>query len=670
MMKGVRHTTNKLLGLSPTKLGALMLLYAVGIIVCTTLSTGLVVARFSRGTHVNAKHDLVDGDGMLVRTSSSESFSSLTDLPAQGPHFLEKMRHLSIHEAGAVVQYTITGFRRANASYLELETTRGRDVIIAAGKAFMRETRTGKIIHVTTPAAEPECGRRLSSFGPRFARSYSWDGIVSRYHAETANQTGSKSWRRLSEGTQDPMRDLYEWFGALISSDAAQDSAEKLAAAALEAAFCDYDTRGLECAAYESAKQPQPPVLNSRGLNKLLLSASDGLWLLYLDFSDWADNSGVANRQRRVRSKLASGVTVDPADSTGTEIRVTENLGSSMFTYQMMHPAVLPSTYNFSHVSITDQGLALAEKVLESASYDSHKGDCREEDMQDEEEEAAVAAKVGFNCEDGTFTWSVAGWRLRAAADGSLKTLEFAKATTDGGTDQSAIEFLSFRVLSLIDGSNKRANYLLSRRFENGDMFKGCTDHVRIPHDNRSRSLRSKRWPPPYVLPGTNWCGFGQCGTDKEGCRHNYCLDQFDADWACRRHDACPKTSKLGGITVLACSCDRDLVENRGTGINAGIILRAFGSSGFWPCISHEKTCRKWGWVRKGWTRYWGIISYYTCDDWNYIRKFRDSKIQDFGYAPQINGFNVNNRSSWPGCVDNKVDPEVLDYVIPGNPWR
>jgi len=660
-IKVIMHISRKQCTLSRARL--------IGIFVCATLSIGLVVARLSHEGRINVNHDLVDNDSVLVSKLSPKSFSTLMDLPAQGPHFLENMQHLSFYVEGGVVQYTISGFRRANTSYFELETRGGHDVIIAAGKAFVRETSTGKIVHMITPAAEPECGIPPSLHAPKLTRSHSWPGIVTRYQVETANQTGAKKWRHPAEGNADPMHDLYEWFGALVSSGAAQETAEKSAAAAREAALCEYDTRGLECAAYATASSPQAPKLSTQGLNKLLLLASDGLWLLYLDFSDWTQDVGVAKTQRRVRSKLASGVTLDPAMLTGTEIRVTENLGSSMFTYQMMHPAVLPSMYNMSNVSIMDQGLALAEEVLESAAYDLHKGDCRDEDMHDEEEQAVVAANVGFNCEDGTFTWSVAGWRVRAAADGSLKTLEFANTPTNDGMGDSEVEVLSFRVLSVIDASNEQGNYLLRQRFQNGDIFRGCEDQVQRPLIDGSRRLAQKNTSGHFVLAGTNWCGVGQCGTDKEGCRHNYCLDHFDGDWACRKHDACAKSSKLRGITVNACSCDRDLVENRGTGHIAALIESAFGDNGVWPCISHERTCRKWGWVRKGWVSYWGVTGHSTCEDWNYIGKFADPRLQEFGYSPQIKGFSVDSRTNWSRCVDNTEDPELVD-LLPGIPWK
>jgi len=72
------------------------------------------------------------------------------------------------------------------------------------------------------------------------------------------------------------------------------------------------------------------------------MSGSNELWLLYLDFSDWHPHSGVSKGLRKVKSKLVSGVGVQADETSEKEMRVTENLGSSTFLYQMAHPAVDP----------------------------------------------------------------------------------------------------------------------------------------------------------------------------------------------------------------------------------------------------------------------------------------------------------------------------------------
>lgn len=636
----------------------LVFMSASAIILTSVASTALSTIVFPKENYVNENHELVDSRGIPIHTVRAESFSTLVELPAQGPYFLEKIRSLSIHTGGQVQHFTISGFRWSNLSYVELETTRGRDVIIAAGKAFLRDTTTGKILHMTVPASDLSCGRRLADRYKQVAHSYSWEGMMQRYHEETSVGThaGSRRWRRLDKGGSDKLSDLYEWFGALISSEAAQGEAEKLAAGALDAALCDYNTRGLECAAYLSSTEPKPPQLSTSGLNRILMSGSNELWLLYLDFSDWHPHSGVSKGLRKVKSKLVSGVGVQADETSEKEMRVTENLGSSTFLYQMAHPAVDPIWYNVSALSSADQGLGFAEKVLESADYDMHKGGCQKDQSEGGEEEVTVTpARVDFNCDDGTFTWSVAGWRIRASSDGRVQALVFANVTSD--------DSFTFRVLSIADGGDRRSNYLLSKAFQDGAIFRGCPVQQHLPK-NTSRHLQTSDLFGGRVLPDSNWCGPGQCAADVDGCRDNYCLDKYDGDWACRRHDACAKYNFVFGVAISACSCNKDLYDGRGTGNNALTIARIFGPNSFYPCIQYEEPCARWGYVSSGsqqTSKYFGITQSSTCDVYNYRRtnKYTGVRIENFGYRPQVNGYSVHSRENWPGCVDNTVDAEV-----------
>jgi len=622
---------------------------------------GLILDKLSKETYVNDKHELVDSRGAPIRTLRSKSFATLTDLPALGYEFFEGLQSLSIYlPEGEVLHLKISGYTWKNYSYLELETTRKRSVIITGGKAFLRDDATRKILHMTRPASEPKCGRRLSNYSGHVAKSQSWEELLHRYHHEASIQ------RRLGEGAGNT-QDLVRWFGAIIFSDAVRRDAEQRASEALQASYCEYDTKGLECAAYESSLKPKPPAFNS-GLNRLLLSGSDGLWLLYFDVSDWQPDSRVPDRQRRVRSKLASGVTVNPHDTTGSEIQVYEHTGLTMMYYQMLHPSVLPSRYNLSVPLVSDQGLSLAEEVLESRSYDSFKGGCQKQTLSGDDERKAAYSQVSFNCEDGTFTYSVAGWLVTTSADGTVQALMFAMERAGDLDNQTDVTTLNFRVHSITDGANERKHYRLSEAFKTKAIFTGCEAHEgessRLHQDGTRRLMFSVR------LPSTSWCGPGQCGSDMDGCRHNYCLNAYDGDWACRKHDACSKVSSLAGVPILACSCNKELLDNRGHGDNADLIKSIFGNNGLVPCISHVKTCYSFGWVKSrrrrrwfGWS-YWGITGRRSCDDWNYINKYNDPKLQRFGYHQQIYGYSLDSQQSWPGCVPNTRDREVPDALI------
>eukprot|EP00927_Polykrikos_kofoidii_P050868 TRINITY_DN44714_c0_g1_i1.p1 TRINITY_DN44714_c0_g1~~TRINITY_DN44714_c0_g1_i1.p1 ORF type:complete len:785 (+),score=64.06 TRINITY_DN44714_c0_g1_i1:70-2424(+) len=645
-------------------------------IACVVLVSSICVAVFvtvaaieltKRDSRVNSNNEMVTIDGNPIRTSRAQAFSTLADLPVQSPEFLENIRGVSIHIGSEVAHYRNSGFRWSNASYMELETTRGRDIIIASGKAFIRDN--GKIIHFTKPASVPECGRRLGveETRSRTVGPASWDAIVDRYHTEISSLRVAGKWRRLNNMG---MGDMYEWFGALISSDVAVENARSMADMALQNAACSFDTRGLECAAYSNSLNPRPPVLSGFGFNKFVLSDGVRSSLLYIDLSDWIPSRGVALSKRVVRSKFADGVSVDTSVRTGSVIRVTETQGTEAISYQMPHPSVVPGRYNMSVAVVGDKDgeISMAEAVLESSTYGEYKGEClRAHVATGDDEIATSASSVAFDCEMGTFTWLVSGWRLQTLANGSVVAFVFANASGDVlGSDDSAISF-TLTVKAFIDGHRAEAGQL-SIAFRDGSLFSGC-DAGTIGLANSTGPSSGRRL--GYILPGSNWCGPGQCLADRDGCRDNYCLGSYDGDWACRRHDACAKSHDYawGTFSVLACSCDRDLYENRGSGPNAAVISSIYGGFGVLPCISHEKTCDQWGWVRSGRRRrwgwsYWGVVGHRTCEDWNYINKYDDPNIVDFGYRPQFQGHDVHSREDWHGCVpENKNDFVVPDLL-------
>jgi len=449
-------------------------------------------------------------------------------------------------------------------------------------------------------------------------------------------------------------------------------------AEALRSAFCAYSTRGLDCAAFRSSREPQPPRLSSSGFNKFVMMGSGRTWLLYLDLSDWAPDSAVRPTARIARSKILDGAVADMSKPTGATMRISESSGATMTTYLMMHPAMEPGKYNLSGDASGDSGLRLAEVVAESPGYQTMKGECQHGRGPGQGESMPTSASsIAFDCDDGTFLWTVAGWRVATSADGTIKAFVFANASAtevvggnkDEDDDNSATSF-HYRVLSFTDGGDERADFGLSRAFQEGSIFTGCVES----NDTRRMSGRllatSRRLLPAAVLPNTNWCGPGTCGADIDGCRMNYCLDAYDGDWACRRHDACTKNADMLGIPILGCSCNRDLDVDRGSGPNAVLIHSLFGSYGAIPCISHEKHCRTWGWVesgrrrRGGWS-YFGVTGKRKCDDWNWCGdKYSDSNMQNFGYVRQINDYDLNSRSSWPNCQEQNTD-----HIDLGNPF-
>jgi len=648
------------------------------ILILLSITLGTSILAFS--SHINDQNELVSLDGAPVRIARLESFSTLTDLPGQSLQFLAEMRGVYINVGGEMHHYAVVGFKWSNVSYMVVEASRGRDIVIAGGRAYLRESAAppsrfeaprasrAKIFHVTTPASEPECGRRLSTTGtPTLPHPHSWAEIVNRYHDETSRSTGDRNWRSLSASPGESASDMYEWFGALISSDvAAAEHAKALASGSLHAEYCSYDTRGLECAAYETSRDPLPPALSESGFNKFLLIGGGETWLLYLDHSDWSRGSAVAPVDRKVRSKMVSGVGLDDGDArsaSGAVIRVTESDGAGVVTYQMLHPAVLPERYN---LTASGDWLGTAERVLESPDFESLKAECRQSATTRavlEDVKQASPSSVAFDCEDGSYTWAVNGWRVQASADGVVKAFIFGSISDDGSGQggNNSTSSLRYRVLSHSDGGDARTNYRLSLAFEHGYIFKSCSASGEgkrsLRASARVRNLGS-------TLPGTNWCGPGQCGSDSANCKHNYCLDTFEGDWACRRHDACEKWDRdFLGLTVMACSCDKALFEKRGSGnaLATSLIAGAYAGHGVRPCISHESQCTAWGWVqagrrrRWGWS-YWGQTGKKPCDNWNYINKYDDPKIQDFGYSPQINGYDIQSTVSWPGCIDNTAD--------------
>eukprot|EP00928_Gymnodinium_smaydae_P031007 TRINITY_DN22902_c0_g1_i1.p1 TRINITY_DN22902_c0_g1~~TRINITY_DN22902_c0_g1_i1.p1 ORF type:complete len:748 (+),score=98.36 TRINITY_DN22902_c0_g1_i1:55-2244(+) len=654
-----------------------------------TLGASIVASLLTRDSYVGVNHELTTRDGLPVVTRASlmHSYSALTDLPLQGHAFLEQMTGISLWTDGELRFFHVAGFRWANTSYMVLETVCRREIVVAAGKAFLREpapARGGagassphhlRTTRATTPASEPRCGRRLGAQasgsggsgriplpGPR-----RYEDLVARYHAESArtavSSAGGRRWRRLDEEPLAGRSDLYEWFGALAISDASAEEHADLAAEALEAAYCDYDTRGLECAAYESSRDPQPPQLSEYGLNRFLLAGGGSTWLLYLDLSDWDPRRDIPVARREVRSKLAQGVLPDASVHTGSAIRVVESHGSKTWTYQFMHPSVNPEVYNMTPLTAVGDNLLLAEALLESAAFDSRKGECRElATGEAPDPPQASDVSIAFDCETGTYVWSVGGWRVSASADGEVKAFAFGDSRKSAEVeDDDSSSRLYFRVLAFSDGADSRANFKLNNAFNDGTIFLGCASNGQRKSESSGRGLSLRHSLPGIRLPGTYWCGPGQ-----DPRTDNFCLTDFGGDWACRRHDACRKFESLGPLPVLGCSCDRDLADACGRGPQASLIRGLLGGNGVWPCIAHTETCQSWGWLpggrrrRWGW-RYWGITGEYECSNWNYVNKF-SGKLTEWGYFPAMNNFSLDSQTSWPGCYPNKRD-------IPNGKW-
>lgn len=300
--------------------------------------------------------------------------------------------------------------------------------------------------------------------------------------------------------------------------------------------------------------------------------------------------------------------------------------------------------------------MALAETVLESSLYENQKGECAKVTISGTDEKRTSDTNVAFDCDDGTYTWSIGGWRVQASADGSIRALVFSDARRNMSSNDEVTNSIRYRVLSITDGADARANFKLSRAFLQDSIFTGCTQ----------ATSPTRRLLPNAVLPNTNWCGPGQC----PACGDNYCLDSFSGDWACRRHDTCLKYSAFFTFPIVACSCDQDLYDNtRGNDAASSIIGGIYGSSGPYPCIAREDTCADWGWVRSGRRRrwgwsYWGIIGSRACDKWNYVNKYTTRRrIHRFGYDTLPNGWQVESRQNWLNCKDNAKDIDL------GNPF-
>jgi len=497
-------------------------------------------------------------------------------------------------------------------------------------------------------------------------------------------QSPSRLWRRLDEDPLAGRSDLYDWFGALVASEAPAEHLSELAEAALEEAYCAYDTRGLECAAFEASREPAPPRLDPQGFNRFLLAGAGSTWLLYLDLSDFDAARGVAPPGRRVRAKLAEGVLVDAADETGSSIRITESHGDEVWAYEMMHPAVDPRIYNMSLSPGGGGGLDMAEALLQSPDFDGRKGSCRRFPSSSSSSspqggapggEAArpPEASVTFDCETGTYVWSIGGWRVLASPDGEPRAFIFSSANAtaaaatpsvsdidDDGDDEKS-RLVQYRVLAHAHGSDARAHFALSRAFARGPsaVFGGCAAAAAPPPSGGGRRLQTfgNGGPLPGIrLPGTFWCGPGQ-----DPKSDNFCLSSdFEGDWACRRHDSCAKLDWMGALPINGCSCDIDLDAARGSGPQAALIHGLFGDRGVWPCVAHLDRCRQWGWVesgrrrRAGWS-YWGVVSEYDCSNWNYINK-HGGQLADWGYNPAVQGNDLNSREDWPGCYPNERD--------------
>lgn len=308
----------------------------------------------------------------------------------------------------------------------------------------------------------------------------------------------------------------------------------------------------------------------------------------------------------------------------------------------------------------------MAEALLESANHEDEKGECRRTSMPSVSESLQSAeVNLAFDCDSGTYMWSVGGWRITSSADGTIREFLFGNSSAlDLPDDDDSAARMHYRVLSHTDGGNARTNFLLNRAFSEGWIFGGCdpgmpqTQAAGGPNlrsgsssSNRSSSGAGRRL--GFALGGTNWCGPGQ-----DPSRDNFCLDDFDGDWACRRHDACPKTERLGGFPVTGCSCDQDLNRDVGSGLNAIIIHGLYDEYGAWPCIAYTRTCSDWGWVEAGRRRrfgysYWGVTGASDCSKWNYVNKYA-GRLTHWGYESNSN--DLNSKQDWPGCTDNLRD--------------
>lgn len=341
---------------------------------------------------------------------------------------------------------------------------------------------------------------------------------------------------------------------------------------------------------------------------------------------------------------------------------MTESISDRVFSYHLVHPSVMPKAYSLS--SQAGDGLTEAEAVLESADFGSRKADCQQSALEgqfSESEHQTSQKSVSFNCDDGVYVWMVSGWRVEASADGTIHAFIFGNSSAEEVVedDDNETSSMRYRVVAMADGGNPRQNYLLSSAFASGSIFQGCSTEQSVAAGSPRRL--------GVQLPGTNWCGMGQCGCFPQG--DNYCLGEFEGDWACRRHDSCQHYNRWSGVPVAACSCDADLWANSGSGIGPAkaAIAAAYHPHSPWPCVSHHTTCRSWGWKehgrrrRWGWSS-WGVVGTRPCENWNYggnWNKYNDPYIHNYGYLPQANGFDINSRESWQGCIDNTVDWEV-----------
>lgn len=458
---------------------------------------------------------------------------------------------------------------------------------------------------------------------------------------------------------------MYEWFGALISSEASLEDYSGMAAEALNKAYCEYDVRGLECAAYESSRNPVPPRLSEHGFNRLLLAGYDTTWLLYLDLSDWDPERAIPLEKRIVRSKIVEGVLLDMDDETGSALRVVEHHGADTFTYQMLHPAVSTGG-NHSPAPVVEGGLDLVEALVESRGHEDQKGACQKESKHVPTDIKTIPdVSIAFDCDTGTYMWTIAGWRVLASADGDIHEIVFANGTAPTGHDDDDSKTnLRYRVLSFTDGGSPRSNYKLFSAFADGSIFLGCgmSDPIGTNPSLRSSSSGARRLGLGFTLSGSNWCGKGQ-----DPRTDNFCLGEYDGDWACRRHDACIKVSRVGIVPINGCSCDRDLDENRGSDSQARIIHTLFSPNGIYPCVAHVEECNDWGWVPAGRRRrlgysYFGIIGSRGCENWNYINKF-SGQLTEWGYHDVAQGQDLNSRAGWPGCEDNTGDVSVPNWL-------
>jgi hypothetical protein len=178
------------------------------------------------------------------------------------------------------------------------------------------------------------------------------------------------------------------------------------------------------------------------------------------------------------------------------------------------------------------------------------------------------------------------------------------------------------------------------------------------------------------VIPhmGSSWCGPGQ--DPRTPCSDNFCLGSYSGDWACRRHDACPlaEYTSVLGLPVLACSCDKDLFDNRDKdtpmGSNIGALygdLDVTTASASRACIAKKgtKPCIKWGGKQTDFINKLWQISKVTddyekeeCDIWQVKDKYK-LPFEKYVYKETPFNHDVDSNENWPECYKNPKNPDA-----------